>query len=342
MDQRKIFEQYRLPTSWNSFNFHQEGLEVGSLSLQLVGMSLECAGAGVVTGSAVSRESTPMDRAFFELIERACLLECEKRLSHSGTELLSHFDYQGRFQGELLASSLFSKAEDIRPWRFSKSNGVAIHTNLGKAVRNAGWELLERDRVLRFWYSRKTPQPIPDWDKYLPDEIKRLYEIQAYSFSESDDRKKGIAVVGIFGFPKEGGTVPFVTGYGAAETESHALLKALDEVYQRMAFLWDEALPQSLPELNSTPVFHLEYHHCPLAWPHLKKWLSGGLSEVPMLLKSPDWTDLSFTQLPVPPELANLFLIKAHSPTGIPLTFGWGNPKIERALTEQEAIHPIA
>lgn len=285
-----------------------------------------------------------IDRAYFEALERGYWLDFE-------TAALQDPEQQGLLldhQGHALGSTSWKNWAPRPPprdalWRASKSNGLAIHTHLQQAIDNAGFELLERDRLLRFWFAGKQPLLIDIEPEALPRALLPHYEIQAYLFDLGHDRAQGLAVVGVFGFPREARR-PLLLGFGAGPTPTAATQKALKEIYQRYAALWEEPLLQELPPLAPTPLYHLDYYHCPLSWPYLRKWLDGSLRERDLDLQPPQWSDLSFVQWARIPTAqgGDLFLVKATAANAFELTFGGGHPKLPPSFGPELPAHPIA
>jgi hypothetical protein len=336
-----LSKKFPLPKAWGAIQIFEDSLNIGNINLKMIGMNLGDGAEFQVTGSAVELESAPWERAYFELLERGLLLEAEKIASQSSLYYLSVFNASEVCMGTVNGIRVFKKDIINEKWKYSKSNGVAIQIGFRAASLSAGWELLERDRILRFWYSRRAPKLISDWQTVLPIELLNNFEINAYLFSEFDDDEQGIFVIGIFGFPKTQDT-PFIMGLGAGASQAEALKKAITELYQRLAFLWGEPLPDKTPEFTINPQYHLDYYSFPSSWPYLKDWLNGKLTPRQLNFRHPNWKDLFFVKLDLPEISSEIHLIKAISNHNIPLTFGIGNPKIAFEVEDQEAIHPIA
>lgn len=173
-----------------------------------------------------------------------------------------------------------------------------------------------------------------------PRALLEKYGLEVYLFGDDHDLQQGLAVVGIFGFPLSDG-LPLLMGFGARSHLFEACEKARAEVYQRLAFMFDEPLLAELPSPSPSPTYHLDYYHCPLSWPYLKDWLHGKLTPIEILSTAPQWSDLSFARL-MSDQKKGLYLIKAISDKALPLTFGCGNPQVNIRMNEQQATHPIA
>ncbi len=336
--------QFTFPAHWGKLDVFSEELNLESLSLNMVGLSLPEGSVPLALGSAVAPNEIPWERAYFELLERGYLLEAERQTLTRQISQLPLLNNKGEQISFADASSVFPSTKGEQPWQFSKSNGVAIHSELPKAMKNAAFELFERDRILRFWYSRRAPQITKELTKNMPTFLNDHYEVKTFIFEEPQDLKYGISVIGIFGFPKNLSN-PLLMGFGANETRALAAEKALSEVYQRLAFLWEEPTLDQLPYPAPTPQYHLDYYHSPIAWPYLHDWLNGNLTSMELGFREPMWTDLTFADLMAANSEKNknkLFLVKAIAEPSIPLTFGSGNPKLPLPIVGQNAIHPIA
>jgi hypothetical protein len=338
----QLQKEYPLPENWGKPEVFTESLSIGSLDLKMVGLSLASKTEIQATGSAVSPDFYPWDRAYFELLERAALLEIETKAPNESSNYLHIYNHMGSQISYAKFDSVFGQNLVQKNWRYSKSNGVAVHLNIREAIKNAGWELIERDRVLRFWYSKRSPKLISNLQSVIPKEIFEHYEINAYSFQEPSDAAENIWVVGIFGFPKYISEAPLIMGFGAGETQALALNKSIGETYQRLAFLWGEEKPTQLPKMLPCPGFHLEYYHCPASWAFLKDWLNGNLNSIILDFQPTHWRDLFFAHFTFLNKTSQIHLVKTISNTNIPLTFGNFNPKILFPLLGQSAIHPIA
>ncbi len=294
------------------------------------------------TGSAAEPNTYPWERAYFELFERAALLDIEETAMSTPTMLFPLYNHIGKQVSYVNGETAFNQNLHSEEWRFSKSNGVAVQLSLTGAIKNAGWELLERDRVLRFWYSKRAPRLIPDWQTMIAKEVYDQYEINAYAFQEADDIENEIWVVGVFGFPKVDSELPFVMGLGAGGNQELALNKAISETYQRLAFLWGEQKAETLPEAKPAPDFHLEYYHSPASWLYIQDWLNGSLDSHLLDFPPTLWSDIFFVHSELSGQASQVYIVKAISSTNIPLTFGVSNPKISFPLVGQAAVHPIA
>lgn len=338
----QLLKEYPFPQNWGKPEVFTENLPLGNLNLKMVGLSLDSKSEIQATGSAASPHSYPWDQAYFELLERAALLELDANVRIKSENYIPIYNHKGTQISYAKINSVFGQNIEHENWRYSKSNGVAVHLSLNQAIDNAGWELLERDRVLRFWYSKRQPQLILNWQAKIPNEISEQYEINAYSFQEPNDTNDSIWVVGIFGFPKFISDAPLVMGFGASKSQDLALDKAIGETYQRLAFLWGEEKLTELPKAKACPGFHLDYYHSPSSWPYLKDWLNGCLDSVKLDFSPATWNDLFFAHFTFLDQSAQVHLIKTISNSNIPLTFGNYNPKILFPLPGQSAIHPIA
>jgi len=307
-------------------------------TIHLAGVSSKI-GEETVCGSAAAVGDLPLDRAYFELLERVSVLRAMARTDAT----FSVRGASGRRTGEVGHARLFSSPESPS-WRAARSNGVAIGSSWESAARHAHWELLERDRVLRSWYGESAPRPIcgPDSLAHFPDRASLSYEIQAYELGSDHE---GV-VAGVFAFPH--GQEPLSYGFAARSSRETAVSAAALECVQRLGFLWGEPVPTSDPEPAPCPDYHQEFYLVPANHRALRAWLSGEHVRFRGLLGHPeggreatsspagDAADLT------PPELAGrLCVAKAIHADRVPLVFGRGHPWLCE-VPPPLAVHPLA
>lgn len=310
---KELIRRFPLPAPWCVAEPFIERLQIAQLTLHLIGLTAE-GKKGSVVASAVSTEEFPWGRAYFELLERVAIVESS----------LGDAEDPQRTQGF---------------WSFSRSNGVAAHTELELAKASARYELIERNQILRSWFGQITPQLFSSSPAGDLHSLSQYYEFESYDF--------GASVVGIFGFPRTR-EYPLVQGYGARECLESSVRHATAELLQRLGFLWGESVPDRIPEFSPSADFHLEYFLTQEGENRLRRWLSGEHAGLFNVYQLNDECEAPFFEDLTPQSLkASLYVVRAHSNHLMPLTFGMGNPfldPIEKIPEELRPllVHPIA
>jgi hypothetical protein len=243
-------------------------VKIGALDLCMAGLVAATSGAATVTGAAAAEHGFPIDRAFFELLERLSIFA-----ARAAPEPLRICDRSGALKGTRAASLVFPPDKKPEALRASLSNGVALHSSWPLACASAQAELVERDRVLRSFAGEYTPTPLPDADAKLARALRADYEVSAYTFGPKR-RKLEYVATGLFLFPRRE-SAPLVYGFGAATSGPAALGGARREALQRLAFLWGEELPTVPPAVAPLPDYHQEYYLYPAHHAILREWLAG-------------------------------------------------------------------
>src|SRR5262245_4427374 len=117
-----------------------------------------------------------------ELVERLSLLLAMRR---SEPAIVRNLDGEGT--GLVPPWQVFQVNPDPAHWKWARSNGVAIGSSWGDAARRAGWELVERDRILRSFYGELEPQAASATPAALPEALGVHYRFEAYSFDGAHD-----------------------------------------------------------------------------------------------------------------------------------------------------------
>ncbi|HLV66636.1 MAG TPA: YcaO-like family protein [Polyangiaceae bacterium] len=312
-------------------------------TFHLVGFTSVSAAGETVTGSAADMGDAPIARAYFELLERACVLDAvERAASEYGLR-----DATGRALGTCPSDVVFPREPPGAGFRYSLSNGVAAGRTWTDASAAALAELVERDRVLRSWFGESRPEPVPLPPRSIFAELASAYELRAYRFpSPGEDRSattKALTAVGVFGFPRSP-NFPLVYGLAAANSPQQALFRAQRECLQRLAFLWGEDIPEQEPTFSPSAAYHQEFYLWPAAHERLRRWLDGGSYDPDFLVpphpeaaQEDRFVDLT------PVTLRNaLLVIKAIPSSQLPLTFGKEHPFIPSERAARSGLHPIA
>jgi hypothetical protein len=306
---------------------------VGQLELFMVGLVAVTADNTTVTGAAADEYGFPVDRAFFELLERLSIFS-----ARTGGKPLALRDREGRERGTRLPRQVFPSDRKSDVLRTSLSNGVALHASWPLACEAALRELIERDRVLRSFAGEFAPIELAAPDENLARALRSHYEIAAYSFGPKRTRLAHVAT-GMFLFPRDA-AAPLAYGFGAAADVTSALAGAKREALQRLAFLSGEELPVKPPEPAPTPDYHQEYYLYSGHHAILREWLAGGRKRrrVGPQHDLLDGGALRYVDLTVEGIKGGLFVAKAASRKATVLQFG-----IEPARPRGSAVpHPIA
>lgn len=341
----KLEKRYPLSDQWKLEEPFEDTLTIGRTCIRMFGVTARNRNKQVVTGSAADIDSLPTARAYFELLERASVLEAEGRQQ-------DRFCAFSRLSNEFRVVSrdrVFLDSYNTEILSYSKSNGVALYTDVNIAAGRALAELIERDRILRSWFGGIAPSPchpslLELWSAH--QDLNKYFDLECYFFNDSSDRS-GMKVAAVFGFPLND-ELPFVFGLGSDLDETISISRAMTEFIQRMAFLWGESI-NGQPLFSPTPGFHQEYFLSRGSCLALRKWLSGEhqRQEMVALLQSKWMTDheeVLYVDL-TPKHLSKtLHVIKALSHVRIPLIFGDGYRALSLfgSIPASYAIHPVA
>ena len=316
-----------LPAGWQLSDSLIETTSVGGLQILVAGLVAE-KGELSAFGSAAHSELDPAPRAYYELIERAVLLDAMQ-----STTPLCVRNEQGVQLEEHDPGEVFPQSPEPTHWQYAKSNGVALGQNWADACERAMLELIERDLVLRAWYGQLLPQRCSvDW---FHAELAESYDFEVYGL-ERDGFHAGLAL----GWPKAS-HAPLLLGLSAAREPEAALRSAYHEALQRLGFLWGEDIPEKEPPFEPTPGYHQEYYLWPARHTALRHWLAGDHRPHATGLAAPgklSAQDFRFVDLA---DIGGLRVVKALNPQCLPAVFGRGGP-FARGLPEALSVHPIA
>lgn len=326
---------FRLPEPWTTPEIFQDVINAAGLELHRSGLSTVASTGEEVCGSAAESSTGATTRAWYELLERVSTLDAIAAPRASYTLR----DRAGKTIVDVEHSVVFPASPPDAPWRYARSNGVALHATWEAACDHALWELLERDRVLRAWYGETTPVRLDlgAWDQPASSS----YDWQAYSFpAGASPGPDGVDVVGVFGFPTDD-TAPFVLGYAGRSDREAALVSARREAMQLLAFLWGEPILDQPPEPAPTSMFHLDTYQARGRHVLVREWLEQGHARFwPGARSEPEGRAIAgFVDL-TPAWLAGrCHVAKAIVSNALPLVFGAG-PAGEH-LPPALAFHPI-
>jgi hypothetical protein len=337
-DFKSLAVRYPLPSGWSGIAVVEDTFIADGIKLRRAGLSSVSPAGEEILGSAADAQGSPMARAYFELVERVSTIEWLGR-DRAPCDLLT---VDGRLAKESPWEEVFPESPEPAAWRYSRSNGIAIHGNWERASKRAFYELCERDRVLRSWYGETVPQRVLFDLRATPLAHSRSYEWCAYSFPESEKRRfsRGVHVRGVFGIPRNR-ELPFVFGYGARSSPEDALFAATREATQLLAFLWGESLPEEDPASAPIPAYHLEAFQWSERRDGIRRWLNGGHARYRSVSWPPGEVDgrVFFVDL-TPSWVQGLRVSKAVCAEALPLAFG--NDPGALHLPAEIRVHPLA
>lgn len=329
----------QLPDGWSAADVVSDEIVADGLKLHRAGVASKGPDGTEMTGAAADPLASPIDRSYFELLERVAIHDS----SNAARTSWQVRDRAENLVAERPTNEVFPASDDPSRWRFARSNGVAIHRDWPTACDRAYWELVERDRILRSWYGEIAPAAMPWAVETTPLARLSSYDVRIVAFPAMADACWGheIDVVGVLGFPTRR-DAPLFFGFGARPEVKEALEAAVSEALQSLAFLWGEDIPSSLPASASNPLAHLERVLWPEHHASLRKWLEGahasyrstppdrtlGASGTEFLDLTPAWLG------------GGMRVAKAVSPAAAPLAFG--QTPFTAHLPPHLRLHPIA
>lgn len=325
--------KYGLPDGCVLNDTFVQATKVGGLSLYMVGLVAAAPDGSSVTGAAADEHGFPVDRAFFELVERLSIF-----VARSRSDALPVCDARGNKRATRAASRVFPIDAHPESLRTSLSNGVALHASWPLACEAALCELVERDRVLRSFAGEYVPRSLALEDDTLARALAAEYALEAYELGPNRKKLARVAI-GLFLFPRRP-VLPLVYGFGAARDRAGALASARREALQRLAFLWGEELPSTPPTAAPTPDYHQEFYLYPAHHAHLRDWLAGGRMRARANAKAAPPFDLQpalFVDLSPPGVRGELAVAKALSSRARVLRFG-----VKQASKRARPPHPVA
>jgi hypothetical protein len=331
-------QRFPLDPSWSPVESYIDTVDIRGHVVHTAGLIVRKGSGQLVTASAAQLGFSPIERAYFELLERCAIVQA----LDSNRERFPSFLLDGT---ETLATCVreafpCSSAPEVR--QYARSNGVAAHISCQSAVRSAIRESVERDVILRSWYGGVRPRSLDPWLAMLPTTWNIDYDFKATLLGHDPIAPFGQYVVMIAGLPKNS-EVPLVLGFGARENCEDALVAASTEAVQRLGFLWGEALPTEIPAFAPTPDFHLEMYLLPEAGLRIRRWIEGEHANQDNFRDSSrvreEWRLVDLT----PQALrGSIHVIKALSPLRLPLTFGQPPETLSGRWHPEWSVHPIA
>jgi hypothetical protein len=304
-------------------------IEIAGALVRRAGIQSTAPSGEEVTGSAAVVEGSPLERAYFELLERASILDASVRACPIR-------DAAGRLLG---TTAPVSPCRDPRS-RPARSNGVALHRTWDEACRRARYELAERDRTLGAWYGElplvaaQLPSSVAAFDA-THDWIARTIPPAPGSRVDTD-----IEVAVVLGFPREPG-IPLARGFAGHASREGAVEAAAMEAVQSLAFVWGEPLPSEPPQLTPTPLFHLDYYLWPGHHDHLREWVTSKPSTAPARGATSD-DETQFIDLTPATFGDSLRVVRAVRGSARALVFGEASAQLLSLLPPARHVHPIS
>lgn len=332
----RLSREFPCAPHWGKPEVFTDVTEIAGVRFYLDGFAASAGAEKTATGSAASVTGHEVDRAYFELVERTCLLDAIDAPIPERTLL----DAAGNVLGTCDRGQAFPMSPRDSSWAYARSNGVAAGSDWAAACAAAQAEARERHYVLSAWYGYSVPTRHSLDDRTL-HELASLYDFEAYVFPapENDGIEPSLSVIGCFGFPKLR-EAPFLAGFGAAPELHAAERRAVRETLQRLGFLWGEAIPNVEPPLERTADYHQELYLWPPMQARVRAWLAGAHADRCGSFAAAAETRPGFVDI-TPEHLApRLRVAKLVTGVGLPLTFGLGHPQVEGAAAL--GPHPVA
>lgn len=322
----ELCTQCPLPGGYSLAETFFERARVAKLELWMTGLVAKGAADDIVTGSAAQAEGFPVDRAYFELIERASLLLARKQ------QRLNERAYDYERLGTLDVAQVFPPDADPSVRRRSLSNGVALHRSWQAACDAALNELLERDAVLSSFFGQHAPQRVDAAGGTAATALREQYTEEVFTFGVTTSS----VTTGVFLFPREAHVDPLAFGFAAARDLDESRAAAEREALQRLAFLTGEPLPTADPEPSAVPEYHQDYYLYPQHHARLRRWLTGAFTRDGSSRSPIERDRVTFVDLTPPSLQGRVFVAKAQSALATQLEFGPPKPD------EPPYPHPIA
>lgn len=284
-----------------------EFFEELGLKLNISGVAVQIHNGPEVFASSSSIESSALELAAYECLERYIVLK-DKKVESSD-----------------------------KSFALSVSNGVAIHTSTEYAKLYAHYELFERHEILKSWYFNTPIEEVPiDLQEHFPKEMISKYKFRIINFS-TDVRLK---VIGVFAFPYETG-LNLVYGFGCGNDLQTAFAKAKKEFFTRFGFLWDQSpSDDSDKESICTSFFHQDFYLKRENHSILWSWLSPQSSQKNSNL-NPLAQNISYIDLTPEAWKRDFSVIRAISDNMIPLFFGKAPRETYDFTHRYDIPHPI-
>jgi hypothetical protein len=300
--------EYPLPHGWSQPVVMADTIAIGDVRVERTGITAQSRSGREVTGSAATVGTSPLARAWFELLERAAVID-----------------------------AAVDDSDDATPRRrASRSNGVAIQRSWQAACRAACHELVERDRVLRSWLGELALEEVEVAG------LQRRFPTHEWRASLIAPGSDDIEVAIVVGFPRST-EHPLTRGFAARTSAAAAIEAASHEAIQCLAFLWGEAVPDAAPPLAPTAMFHLDHYLYPPHHDTLRGWLDGAHLRHDVRTTRPGAraATVTFEDLAPSDWRSPLAVARATSPDALDLVFGEPPAIWAESLPPALHVHPI-
>lgn len=309
---------------------------IGDLDIYYCGLKATHPKFGEALG-ADANVGSPGNGAWFELLERMSILEARGRAFYEQRDL--NFEKSHVLSGESVFPTAKGQEDEFR---YSLSNGVAIHSTWEDACRAACLELVERHLVLQSWVGGDAPKKVKSigYSSEL-SKLSSVYTVERYEFgsAKTDCYSERISAAMTVLRPNTAEN-PLVFAFGAAFSLEEALQKSEKEVIQRLVFLWGEELPKALPPFAPNQIYHQEFFLYPGSQDKFEAWLQGEYRDGAKRVEDRR-IEVSFANLSVFSSKP-YFVAKAISKNAIPLVFGRWREQPFTNLADERLIHPVA
>src|SRR5262245_41910357 len=122
LDAQKLYSKYPLPRQWSTPELFSEVVRIRDFVINLVGFHSRHSSGRLVTGSAGDPILSPVDRAYFELLERATVVDAIDKDTFS----YNAFDSRRIHVRTMSAEQVFRAPSTSVDQSLSNSNGVAV------------------------------------------------------------------------------------------------------------------------------------------------------------------------------------------------------------------------
>ena len=333
----QLASRYPLPEGYELQEPFIDQLQLGNFLIGMAGLLATKDDIQAETiGAAAGLGEVPIERAYFELLERTYT-----RLARdSDRTSFAEIDSQGNVVGELLHSEVFGPNQPDGITTHSLTNGVAIQRTPEATCRSALSELAERDHLLRAWYGFTAVTPVAPPTGMLRTWAQEHYEVLACVFSTPSSAHVHSAA--LLAYPHDAHRAPLLFASGGGSSTDEALARAERELLQRLAFLWGEDIPAQVPKASATVHYHQEYYLVPSNHRLLRDFMLRGHGQYkqPTQLKPFDVRQVRFVDLRMPGFPESLCLVRAVGGDALPVLFG--QDQLASALPAPLQVHPIS
>ena len=322
-----------LPANWGRVDGHLDEVAMGKLNLRLVGLHVRRPDGWLETVSAAEEGTWPIERAYMRLLEQVAVFEARE-----GRCRLDARPLDGGHAETLAVRDVFPASDAPDKWQYADESGIAAGMEhvipVGEVKRQACFELVERDAVLRSWHGETPPLSVPCPTVHAA--LASQYEFRMTLFPQ--EGLPGLSIIGVFGLPRHD-WAPVLMGFAAAPTVCEAFFQARRELLERYAYAAEPC--EEPPPFVPSRMYHREVFQHFGSLTRLIPWLDGHhfrktqvgdvAATAPYRLRVVDIT---------PAHLhGKVHVAKALAPEAVPLIFG--RPP-ESVAPSHLGAHPMA